>query len=78
MTAGRIYCFATEVRTFGKLKLYKPKSHTMNIKPENHKELEYLSPSLEEMEVRLDHSVATSLAGNGIEDLYYDPIEDWN
>lgn len=50
----------------------------MNIKPENHKELEYLSPSLEEMEVRLDHSVATSLAGNGIEDLYYDPIEDWN
>lgn len=50
----------------------------MNAKSDNLKEVNYLSPSLEEMEVRLDHSVATSLAGNGIEDLYYDPIEDWN
>ncbi len=50
----------------------------MNLISENPEKDRYSSPSIEELEIRLDHSVATSLAGNGIEDLYYDPIEDWN
>ena len=50
----------------------------MNMESENRQKPDYLSPSVEEIEIRLDHSVATSLAGNGIEDLYYDPVEDWD
>lgn len=38
----------------------------------------YASPSVEELSVRLDNTVATSLIENGIEDLSYDTVDDWN